>query len=63
MSDGLNARVGSLTANKERFMPWRTVNSESDKPLLEYFLETLVKGFFKPELFLDYIRHFILFEI
>ncbi|MES9901869.1 MAG: type I restriction endonuclease subunit R [Sedimenticola sp.] len=62
VSDGLNARVGSLTANKERFMPWRTVNNEDDKPLFEYFLETLVKGFFKPELFLDYIRHFVLFE-
>ena len=62
VSDGLNARVGSLTANKERFMAWRTVSSENDKPLFEYFLETLVKGFFKPELFLDYIRHFILFE-
>ena len=62
VSDGLNARVGSLTANKERFMAWRTVNNENDKPLFEYFLETLVKGFFKPELFLDYIRHFALFE-
>lgn len=62
VSDGLNARVGSLTANKERFMPWRTIANEDDKPLFEYALETLVKGFFKPELFLDYIRHFILFE-
>ena len=62
VSDGLNARVGSLTANKERFMPWRTLNNEDDKPHFEYFLETLVKGFFKPELFLDYIRHFVLFE-
>ena len=62
VSDGLNARVGSLTANKERFMAWRTVSNENDKPLFEYFLETLVKGFFKPELFLDYIRHFVLFE-
>ncbi|TQV87565.1 type I restriction endonuclease subunit R [Aliikangiella coralliicola] len=62
VSDGLNARVGSLTASKERFMPWRTVDNENDKPLNEYFLETLVKGFFKPELFLDYIRHFVLFE-
>ncbi len=62
VSDGLNARVGSLTANKERFLPWRVVDNEHDKPLFEYFLETLVKGFFKPELFLDYIRHFVLFE-
>jgi len=62
VSDGLNARVGSLTANKERFMPWRTIANEDDRPLFEYALETLVKGFFRPELFLDYIRHFILFE-
>ncbi|MDF1690186.1 MAG: type I restriction endonuclease subunit R [Cycloclasticus sp.] len=62
VSDGLNARVGSLTANKERFMAWRTVSNENDKPLFEYFLETLVKGFFKPELLLDYIRYFVLFE-
>ncbi len=62
ISDGLNARVGSLTANKERFFPWRTVSSEDDKPHFEYFLETLVKGFFEPALFLDYIRHFVLFE-
>ena len=62
VSDGLNARVGSLTANKERFMAWRTVSSEHDRPLFEYALETLVRGFFKPELFLDYMRHFILFE-
>ncbi|WP_298632506.1 type I restriction endonuclease subunit R [uncultured Umboniibacter sp.] len=62
ISDGLNARVGSLTANKERFVPWRVVDDEHDKPQFEYFLETLVKGFFKPSLFLDYIRHFILFE-
>ncbi|MFT6907518.1 MAG: type I restriction enzyme R subunit, partial [Oleiphilaceae bacterium] len=62
VSDGLNARVGSLTANKERFMPWRTLSNEHDKPHFEYFLETLVKGFFNPELLLDYIRHFILFE-
>ena len=62
VSDGLNARVGSLTANKERFLPWRTIENENDKPLFEYHLETLIKGFFKPELFLDYIRHFVLFE-
>ncbi len=62
VSDGLNARVGSLTANKERFMPWRTLANEDDKPLFEYRLETLVKGFFNPVLFLDYLHYFILFE-
>lgn len=62
VSDGLDARVGSLTASKERFLPWRVVSNEHDKPHFEYVLETLVKGFFNPELFLDYIRHFVLFE-
>ena len=36
VSDGINARVGSLTANQEWFMPWRTIKNEDDKPLLEY---------------------------
>ena len=62
LSDGITARLGSLTANQERFMPWKTLKHENDKPLLEYELEKLVKGFFDPELLLDYIRHFILFE-
>jgi type I restriction enzyme R subunit len=43
-------------------MPWRTIANEDDKPLFEYRLETLVKGFFQPDLFLDYIHYFILFE-
>ena len=62
VSDGYTARVGSLTANQERFMPWRTIKSENDKPLLEWQLETMVRGFFDRELLLDYIRFFVLFE-
>jgi len=61
-SDGFVARVGSLTANKERFMPWRTIKHEDDKPLLEWQLETMVRGFFDRELLLDYIRYFVIFE-
>jgi type I restriction enzyme R subunit len=62
ISDGINARIGSLTANKERFLPWRTIKNENDKPLLEYQLEKMVRGFFDRELLLDYLRYFILFE-
>ena len=62
ISDGLNARIGSLTANKERYLPWRTIRNEDDKPLLEYELEKVVRGFFNRELLLDYLRYFILFE-
>ncbi|MCX2525333.1 type I restriction endonuclease subunit R [Larsenimonas rhizosphaerae] len=62
ISDGYTARVGSLTADQERFMPWRTIKNEDDKPLLEWQLETMVRGFFDRALFLDYLRYFVLFE-
>ena len=62
ISDGINARVGSLSASDERFMRWRTIKDESDKPILEYELDTLIKGFFKKEHILDYIENFVLFE-
>jgi len=62
VSDGWTARVGSLTADAERMLPWRTILNEDDRPRLQMELETVVRGFFKPELFLDYVRHFVLFE-
>ncbi len=62
ISDGLHAQVGSLTADRERFLPWRTVRGENDRPLLEFELEKMIRGFFAPDLLLDYLRHFILFE-
>ncbi|HEX5364788.1 MAG TPA: type I restriction endonuclease subunit R, partial [Gallionella sp.] len=62
ISDGLLARVGSLTSDRERFLPWRTLRSENDKPLLEFELEKVVRGFFAPDLLLDYLRYFILYE-
>lgn len=62
VSDGRHARVGSLTADRERFMPWRTIRDEYDKPQLELELEQVVRGFCAPDLFLDYLRHFVLYE-
>ena len=62
ISDGFTARLGSLTANKERFMPWRAIKDENDKPLLEWELETMVRGFFDPKFLLEYIRYFVIFE-
>ena len=58
----MNARVGALTASPEWFMPWRTIANENDRPALEFELEKVVRGFFRPDLFLDYIRYFVLFE-
>ena len=62
VSDGTNARIGSLTASQEWFMPWRTIANEDDKPQLEYQLETLIRGFFNPAYLLEYLRYFVLFE-
>ena len=62
VSDGITARIGSLTASQERFLPWRTIKNEDDKPQLEWELETVIRGFFDRGLFLDYIRFFVLFE-
>jgi type I restriction enzyme R subunit len=62
ISDGVNARVGSLTATDERYMYWRTIKDETDKPQLQYELDTLIKGFFDKEHILDYIQSFVLFE-
>ena len=62
ISDGWLARVGSLTANQERFMPWPTIKDENDKPLLQFQVETMIRGFFDRELFLEYLRYFVLFE-
>ncbi|WP_272698859.1 type I restriction endonuclease subunit R [Desulfovibrio sp. Fe33] len=61
-SDGIQARVGSLTANREWFLPWRAVKSEEDRPSFEYELKGIVKGFFDRTLLLEYIRDFVLFE-
>ena len=63
ISDGIQARIGSLTANQERFMRWRTIDGETVDPLGEYQdLETLVKGLFNKETFLNYIKYFCIFE-
>ncbi|HYG36805.1 MAG TPA: type I restriction endonuclease, partial [Clostridia bacterium] len=62
VSDGMNARVGSLTATPEWFLPWRTIANENDRPQLQFELEIMVRGFFRPDLFLDYLRYFVLFE-
>jgi len=63
ISDGVTARVGSLTADKERFMTWRTIEGEELDPLGPMReAETLVRGLFRRDLQLDFLRNFILFE-
>lgn len=61
-SDGINARAGSLTANEERFMMWKTIDGETIAPSTIPQLEVLIKGMFEPRVFLDLLRHFIVFQ-
>ncbi len=63
-SDGVQARIGSLTANQEWFKVWREIDSppEAPKPLPALELETLIKGVFEKRRFLDLLQHFIVFE-
>jgi len=62
ISDGIEARVGTLTAGWERFMPWRTIAGDDIAPKGSLELEVLVRGIFDQERFLDLIRHFVAFE-
>jgi type I restriction enzyme R subunit len=62
VSDGLEAPIGSLTANQEWFKVWRTIEGEFDAPATALELETLVRGVFEKRRFLDLIRNFIAFE-
>ena len=63
ISDGSDARMGSLSADAERFMQWRTIDGVNLDPLGEFNeLETLIRGVLAPALLLDYLRYFVLFE-
>jgi type I restriction enzyme, R subunit len=62
LSDGVQARVGSLTANQEWFKVWRTIDGETDAPTTALELEVLVRGVFARQRFLDLLQHFIVFE-
>jgi len=62
ISDGLEARIGTLTADRDRFMPWRTIGGEAVAPSETPQLEVLTKGVFDKRRFLQLVRDFIVFE-
>ncbi len=63
ISDGVQARIGSLTANQEWFKVWRTIDGRSTAPKAALELDTLIHGVFERRRFLDLIQHFIAFEV
>ncbi|AXQ08577.1 type I restriction endonuclease subunit R [Xanthomonas oryzae] len=60
-SDGIAARVGSLSADLERFMPWRTTDGKQVLPKGQPELPTLIEGVFAPQRFLELLRWFTAF--
>lgn len=62
VSDGVQARIGSLGAGKEWFKPWRTIAGREDAPPQQAELQVLLEGVFEQRRFLDLLRYFIVFE-
>ncbi|GAB4385418.1 MAG: type I restriction endonuclease subunit R [Phycisphaerales bacterium] len=62
ISDGFSAKIGTLTAGWDRFMPWRTIDGQQIAGRGDLQLEVLIRGIFEKRRFIDYIRHFITFE-
>ena len=61
-SDGINTKAGSLTANYDRFMTWRSKDGETESSSSLASLDILIHGMLNPETLLDLIRYFVLFQ-
>jgi type I restriction enzyme R subunit len=62
ISDGLEARVGSITSPPERFMQWRAIDNEKPAPAMVPQLRVLIEGLFDRRRLLDFLRYFVVFE-
>lgn len=62
ISDGLEAKAGSLSAGFSRYMAWKTADGKTEASHLVSQLETLIQGMLNKETLLDLIRHFTVFE-
>jgi type I restriction enzyme R subunit len=61
ISDGLDTRAGTITSDKGRFLPWKTIDGGTP-PMNMTQLEILLKGMCTKKRLLDIVRHFIVFE-
>ena len=62
ISDGVQARIGTLSGDREWFLPWRTIEGEKLADARLPQLQVVLEGVFDKRRFLDLIRHFIVFE-
>ncbi|MDP7221973.1 MAG: type I restriction endonuclease subunit R [Alphaproteobacteria bacterium] len=61
ISDGLEARAGSLTAGLSRFMAWKSADGKTEASRLVGQLETLITGMMNRKTLLDIVQNFIAF--
>ena len=62
ISDGLEARAGTLSSGMSRFMAWKSADGKEEASHLVSQMETLINGMLNKETLLDLVRHFIVFE-
>lgn len=62
VSDGLEAKAGTISADLSRYMAWKTTNGQSKASKTQPQLEVLIQGLLNPVTLLDMVRHFIVFE-
>src|SRR5690606_20353060 len=62
ISDGLEAKAGSISAGFTRYMAWKSIDGKVEASHLVSQLETLILGMLNKETLIDLIRHFIVFE-
>jgi type I restriction enzyme, R subunit len=62
ISDGMEARAGSLSADFSRYMVWKTADGNKEASRFIPQLEVLLKGMLNPATLLDLIQNFIVFE-
>jgi len=62
ISDGVDAKAGSLSAGLSRYLTWKVKDEHGSRPLLSNQLEIMLQEMLKPTVLLDFIRHFIVYE-
>ena len=62
VSDGLEAKAGTLSADFSRYMTWKTKTGDTEAHRHEPQLNVLIQGLLNPVTLLDMVRHFIVFE-
>lgn len=62
ISDGVQARIGTLGAGREWFKPWRTITGHEAAPPQQPELQVVLEGVFQHQRFLDLLRYFVVFE-